>query len=226
MTRVKMGIHWIFFSASQTDCKHLTRHVAGKFHWLLGLALPAVPHQLCRQVPELRTPRPFQMGSSLGPGLGLCPSSLLQLHPSPWGAPSAVALKSCCLATTSNFLSPAQTFFTDSRLPDLNTLSPRASPSGTPERCLQSSVRKMEFLICPETCRPRPCPYSLLPCAQVDVLKPSVTLLSPLHGVTAFQTCPESSHLSPLPTACSLACATISSHLDCLSELPIPTPVP
>lgn len=27
-------------SSSQTDYKHLTRHVAGKFHWLLGFALP------------------------------------------------------------------------------------------------------------------------------------------------------------------------------------------
>lgn len=180
MTRVKMGIHWIFFSASQTDCKHLTRHVAGKFHWLLGLALPAVPHQLCRQVPELRTPRPFQMGSSLGPGLGLCSSSLLQLHPSPWVAPSAVALKSCCPVTTSNFLSPAQTFFTDSRL---EHPLPSSISSGTSERCLQSSVRKMELLIFPERRRPRPYPYSLLPCAHVDVLKPSVTLLSPLHGL-------------------------------------------
>lgn len=173
--------------------------MAGKFHWLLGLALPcsasALPHQLSRRVSKLAMPHLFQMGSSLGPRLGLWSSPLLP-HSSPGSAHLAHGPKYQLYVDNSPpFISS----------PDLSCRRQLEHPS--PLNHLHLDVRetlrlsepKMELLVFSQTHLPQPFPSSILPSVQVNALKSSLTLL-PTHKASkntfhsASKTCPKFIH--------------------------------
>lgn len=77
--------------------------------------------------------------------------------------------------TTPNLPSPAQTFLADARL---ERPSPLNHLHLVVRETLQLRVPKMELLVFPQMRLPQPFPYSILPSAQVNTLKSSVTLLS------------------------------------------------
>ena len=103
-----------FSSSSQTDCKRLRRHVAGKFHWLLGLALPSRPHQLSRQVPKLPMPHLFQMGQPGSRAQTLVLGSSIHVHLLA-ELIQPLALKTSSRVTTPNLLFPSQNVLSDCR---------------------------------------------------------------------------------------------------------------
>lgn len=155
----------------------------------------ALPHQLSRRVSKLAMPHLFQMGSSLGPRLGLWSSPLLP-HSSPGSAHLAHGPKYQLYVDNSPpFISS----------PDLSCRRQLEHPS--PLNHLHLDVRetlrlsepKMELLVFSQTHLPQPFPSSILPSVQVNALKSSLTLL-PTHKASkntfhsASKTCPKFIH--------------------------------
>lgn len=180
--------------------------MAGKFHWLLGLALPCSASSTLDEsqswqclIFSKQGTAPVQ-GSVFGPRLSFHVLLLGQLTQS-------TALNTGYRLTALNLPSPAQTFLADARL---------ERPSPLNHLCLdvrvtlQLSMPKMGLLVFLQTRLPQPFPYSILPSAQVNALKSSVTLPSHPRCIQNYcelrlQNMPQIQPLSPLPDASSLA---------------------
>lgn len=103
-----------------------------------------------------------------------------------------MTLNASPVLTTPHFLIPAQTFLTKF---SLNTFLPSDISAWTSDGHLKPSVPKMELLTFPQMSRPD----SLLLVAQVNALKPCVTLLSHPQCIRKYcsfclQNMPKSTH--------------------------------
>lgn len=112
---MKIGIHWIFFPSSfQTGYKRLIRHVAGKFHWLLGLALPCPASSTPQTGPKAADASSFPSGEEpLSRAQTLILSSSIHVHLL-GELIQPVALSPSYMLTTPNLLFPVQTTLTNS----------------------------------------------------------------------------------------------------------------